>query len=122
VGIIQQVWQKIRQDVEAIAFSTEDERTTGARRLAGMGWIVARTTALLGRADAASVFPAGGHGARLERLLLRPGRPGVRQAKNLEDDGGLLSTRIAICQMSLNGGLLLREPLLAEVIDKLVRV
>ena len=101
-----------------------DGGRTGNRRQAfgRIGRVVARTTTLLGRAHAASVFPAGGHGARFERLLLRAGRPGVRQAKNLENRGSLLSTRVAIGQVSLNGGLLLREPFPAEVIDKLVRV
>ena len=63
-----------------------------------------------------------GLASHLKRLLLRAGRPGVRQAKSLEDGGGLLGTQIAICQVNLNGDLLLREPLPAEVIDKLVRV
>ena len=76
----------------------------------------------LGRARAASVFPVGGHGAHLKGLLLRAGRPCVRQAKNLEDRGGLLRTHIAVCQVNLNCGLLLWEPFPAEVIDKLVRV
>ena len=122
MDIIQQAWQEIRQDVQANAFSTEDERATGSRHLAGIDQVVARTRALLGRADAASVFPAGGHGAGFERLLVRPGRPGVRQAENLENGGGPLSTRLAICQVSFNRGLLLREPFPVEVIDKLVRV